>query len=83
MLKSNVSPANKTSLIKGSINDSFTGLQTNTLKYSVWQDDEEKLSGSITMPSNYTMTIDTEKLVDDKEMILRFPTCFFCMEKKY
>ena len=69
--KENVEYLNKTSLIKGSINDSFTGLQTNTLKYSVWQDDEEKLSGSITMPSNYTITIDTEELIDDKEMILK------------
>ncbi|MBO5825120.1 MAG: Ig-like domain repeat protein, partial [Treponema sp.] len=69
--KDDVEYLNKTSLIKGSINDSFTGLQSNTLKYSVWQDDEEKLSGAITMPSNYTITIDTEKLVDDKEMILK------------
>lgn len=69
--KENVEYLNKTSVIKGSINDSFTGLQTNTLKYSVWQDDVEKLSGPITMPSSYTITIDTEELVDDKEMILK------------
>jgi len=69
--KENVEYLNKTSLIKGSINDSFTGLQTNTLKYSVWQDDEEKLSGVIPTPSNFTVKIDTEKLIDEKEMILK------------
>lgn len=62
---------NKTINVKGSISDSFTGLQTNTLKYYVLQEDEEKLSGAITMPSNFTVEIDTEKLTDEKEMILK------------
>jgi len=62
---------NKTINVKGSISDSFTGLQTNTLKYYVLQEEEEKLSGAITMPSNFTVEIDTEKLTDEKEMILK------------
>ena len=63
---------NKIINIKGSVTDSFTGVQTEKLKYSVLQNGEEKLSGGITTPSNFTITINTASLTDKKDVVIKF-----------
>ncbi|MBE6350301.1 MAG: hypothetical protein E7062_06080, partial [Spirochaetaceae bacterium] len=70
VVKNEKNNLNKNAEVKGSITDLFTGLSEN-LKYFVYQDDVEKLSGQIQTPSNFTVNVDTTKLTDEKDVVIK------------